>query len=201
VIRPDSGDPVDIICGDPFAPSDSPAYKGVAELLWETFGGTLNEKGFKQLDPHIGMIYGDSINYQRAVGMCKRLYDKGFVSTTCVLGIGSFNYQYVTRDTFGFAMKATWAEIDGVGHDLFKDPVTDDGVKKSAKGPLAVVEAENGGIKLIDQATPHQEASDLLQTVWEDGKSKATTEHAVISFQQHARRPTGASFGVPPGGT
>jgi nicotinamide phosphoribosyltransferase len=172
VIRPDSGDPVDIICGDEWEVKsdggDHPSSKGVAELLWEVFGGTVNDKGFKELDPHIGMIYGDSINYDRAEMMCARLADKGFASTNIVLGIGSYNYQYVTRDTFGFAMKATWAQIDGQGYDLYKDPVTDHSGKKSARGRLSVVMGEER-LHLLNQATPEEEERSLLKTVWEDG--------------------------------
>lgn len=172
VCRPDSGNPVDIICGKPLSdsPPETPEEKGVCELLWDVFGGTVNDKGYKELDPHVGMIYGDSINYDRAVEMCERLEAKGFASTNIVLGIGSFSYQYVTRDTYGFAMKATWAEINGEGHDLFKDPVTDDGVKKSAKGRLAVLRDDTGELQVVNQATPAVEAESLLEPVWENGE-------------------------------
>jgi nicotinamide phosphoribosyltransferase len=183
VIRPDSGDPVDIICGTlttgmrsildasfPQGNAVRPDEKGVCELLWDVFGGTINQAGFKELDPHIGMIYGDSINYQRADEMTKRLAAKGFASTNIVLGVGSYTYQFVTRDTFGFAMKATWAEVNGEARNLFKDPITDDGLKKSAKGRLAVLPGAHGGIRLVSEATPEQEAQSLLKPVWEDGK-------------------------------
>jgi nicotinamide phosphoribosyltransferase len=120
VIRPDSGNPADILCGLNTGPDMYhtkialyPAYKGVIELLWDVFGGTINEQGYKVLDPHIGAIYGDSITIERAEEICKRLEDKGFASTNVVLGIGSFTYQYNTRDTFGFAMKATYVEVNG----------------------------------------------------------------------------------------
>lgn len=169
VVRPDSGNPVDIICGDAAAPAGSPARRGLAELLWEEFGGTTNAAGFRELDPHIGMIYGDSITYDRAAEMMRRLQEKGFASTNIVLGVGSFSYQYVTRDTYGFAMKATWAQINGVGHDLFKAPVTDSGVKKSATGRLAIRDTGNE-LELLERATPEQEADSLLQPVWENGK-------------------------------
>jgi nicotinamide phosphoribosyltransferase len=169
VIRPDSGDPVKIICGDQYALADSPAHKGVIELLWDVFGGTTNSKGFRVLDSHIGTIYGDSITHERAEAICQGLRAKGFASTNIVLGVGSFTYQHVTRDTFGFAMKATWALVDGQGRDLFKDPVTDDGTKRSARGRLAVVQ-EGEVLRLINSATPADEARSLLQPVWQDGK-------------------------------
>lgn len=134
VIRPDSGDPVDIICGDPNAEPGSPAFKGAIALLAEVFGQTVNAKGYYELDQHIGLIYGDSITLPRAEQIFMRLEAKGFASNNVVLGIGSYTYQCNTRDTWGFAMKATGATINGVEHALFKDPVTDDGTKKSFKG-------------------------------------------------------------------
>lgn len=131
VIRPDSGDPVDIVCGLDYQeiddkgdydgdsklvkfegkfyqpewiaynsddgewvfnklktqPSES-EQKGVIELLWGIFGGTVNEQGFKVLDSHIGAIYGDSINLERQVAIYERLAAKGFAATNIVLGVG-----------------------------------------------------------------------------------------------------------------
>lgn len=175
VIRPDSGDPADILCGtlegfDPLAPAIKPEEKGVIELLWDVFGGTINSKGFKQLDPHVGAIYGDSITYERANDICRRLEAKGFASTNVVFGVGSFTYQHVTRDSLGFAMKTTWAQVDGETRDLFKDPVTDSGLKRSAKGRLAVHEID-GKPTLIENATREQEDSsdNLLRIVYENG--------------------------------
>ncbi len=167
VIRPDSGDPVDIICGNPLSENEN-ERKGVIELLWETFGGNTNSKGFKELDPHIGSIYGDSITVTRATQICERLKAKGFASTNVVLGIGSYTYQYNTRDTFGFAMKATYGEVNGQGRAIFKDPITDDGTKKSAKG-LIKIENVNGTYKLIDQTTWEQEKTGELKEVFRDG--------------------------------
>lgn len=168
VIRPDSGDPVDIICGNPDGKTEH-ERKGVVELLWETFGGQTNDKGFKELDPHIGAIYGDSITTARATQICERLKAKGFASTNVVLGIGSYTYQYNTRDTFGFAMKATYGEVNGVGREIFKAPVTDDGTKKSAKG-LMRVDLTDGTYTLRDQVSWEEEKQGALKEVFRDGK-------------------------------
>ena len=162
----------------PWKPSD----KGVIELLWDIFGGTTNSQGYKVLNPHIGAIYGDSITLERANEICRRLEAKGFASTNVVLGIGSFTYQYNTRDTFGFAMKATYVEkyerIPGVdfipttrGYEIFKDPITDDGVKKSAKGLLKVIQGEKG-LELKDQISWKElkQEDNLLKVVYENGK-------------------------------
>ncbi len=167
VIRPDSGDPVKIICGDPDGKT-IPERKGVVELLWDIFGGTVTEKGFKLLDPHIGAIYGDSINLERAAQICEGLKTKGFASQV-VFGIGSYTYQYNTRDTFGTAMKATYVVIDGEGREIFKNPVTDDGTKKSATGLLSV-KKENNHFVLYDKVSWEEEAQSELKTVFKDGK-------------------------------
>jgi nicotinamide phosphoribosyltransferase len=207
VIRPDSGDPVDIICGtvkvvkqlnedkgckviyneqyyDDLEPSHpkygcnhqlttkvSPNEKGVIELLWDIFGGTINEQGYKVLDPHIGAIYGDSITLDRQIQIYERLAAKGFASTNIVLGVGSFTYQMNTRDTLGFAAKGAWFEVDVDGekieYDIYKDPVTDSGkTKKSLKGLIMVDE----NLEVHTQCTNYQEARGILQTIYMDGK-------------------------------
>ena len=235
VIRPDSGNPVDIICGhstdgliqegdkyyvkgkyishkDQFGSEVWGSYekgeevtleerKGVIELLWDIFGGIINEQGYKVLDEHIGAIYGDSITIDRAEQICERLEAKGFATTNVVLGIGSFTYQFNTRDTFGFAMKATYVELmekndelvelpvnedEGnlgeapetykiIGREIFKDPITDDGRKKSARGLLMVGKDENGEYFLKDQATKEEEEQGCLETIYLDGKLTINT--------------------------
>jgi len=182
VIRPDSGDPVDILCGREERLSDAPGeYKtpaeiGVIELLWDVFGGTVNKQGYKVLDPHIGAIYGDSITIERADEICRRLEAKGFASTNVVLGIGSFTYQFNTRDTFGFAMKATYCEINGEGREIFKDPITDDGTKKSATGLLCVTRDEySGDYMLMDRVDWQTSKGGELKTIYRDGSFENTT--------------------------
>ena len=228
VIRPDSGDPVDITCGVNYieikdrnefygsegdvvkfegrfykaiADEDSDVgfffedlkkqpseneLKGVIELLWDIFGGTINEQGYKVLDPHIGAIYGDSITTERQKQIYERLAAKGFAATNIVLGVGSFTYQYNTRDTLGFAAKGAWFEVkepkeyseDGLdfggtkkSYNIYKDPVTDDGTKKSLKGLLHVNwDAVKGGYFVKTECTPEEENVGLLQVIYEDSK-------------------------------
>jgi nicotinamide phosphoribosyltransferase len=177
--------------------------KGVIELLWDIFGGTVNEQGYKVLDPHIGAIYGDSITPARQLEIYKRLAAKGFAATNVVLGVGSFTYQYNTRDTLGFAAKGAWFEVeewsnpcehgckenvllgdstdickDGCvqskhskkAYNIYKDPITDDGTKKSLKGLLQVNYDDNMEIECYTEQTPEQESQGLLQVIYEDGK-------------------------------
>lgn len=168
VFRPDSGDPVKVICGDPEAEVGSAEYKGAVECLWDVFGGTETEKGYKLLHERIGLIYGDSITLQRAKDILQQLEAKGFASTNIVFGIGSYTYQYQTRDSFGFAMKATWGQVNGESREIFKDPITDKGEKKSAAGLLRVEKSEQGFV-LFDRQTKAQEQQGELATVFENG--------------------------------
>lgn len=218
VFRPDSGDPVKIICGYNIVTSaevskmdyydlydsgyevifdiasnkyylieyqfdkyDGSVYDyelgseikaaealGAVECLASIFGVTVNENGFKTLNPRVGLIYGDSITPQRCEQMLAQLMAKGYASDNVVFGVGSFTYQYQTRDTLGFAMKATYVEIDGVGQEIFKDPVTDSGTKKSAKG-LVAVRKEEGVYTLYDQVSKWEFETSELKPVFLDG--------------------------------
>lgn len=172
VIRPDSGDPVEIICGTSYQIGSKFAEtKGLIENLWDTFGGTVNDKGFKVLDPHIGAIYGEAITLDRAEEIFDRLKAKGFASTNIVFGIGSYTYNTVSRDTLGQAMKATYSEINNEPVMMFKDPKTDDGTKRSQRGKVRVFK-EDRIIKYVDGLTNNSDESEenLLVPVFENGK-------------------------------
>jgi nicotinamide phosphoribosyltransferase len=151
--------------------------KGAVECLWDEFGGTVTDKGFKTIDRHVGLIYGDSITLERCETILQRLMDKGFSAGNVVFGIGSYTYQYITRDTFGMAVKATWGIVNGEERDIQKDPATDSGSKKSAKGLLRV-EKEGDNFVLYDCQRPFQEESGQLKEVFRDGK--------VVNFQTFA---------------
>lgn len=147
--------------------------KGLIECLWDTFGGTVTEQGYKVLDTHIGAIYGDSITYDLAKEICERLIAKGFATTNVVFGVGSYSYQGRTRDSLGWAMKATYAEIDGKPIMLMKDPKTDS-KKKSQRGKVAVLET-NLGLMMVDGIvgnTPQDKElldNSMLEPVFKDG--------------------------------
>ncbi|MDP4090031.1 MAG: nicotinate phosphoribosyltransferase [Bacillota bacterium] len=173
VIRGDSGDPVKIICGDKDAEEGSEEYKGTVELLWDIFGGTVNSKGYKVLNSRIGAIYGDSITVERCEEICRGLAEKGFAVSNCIFGIGSYTYQYNTRDTFGFALKATHAVINDEERFIFKAPKTDtDNFKKSQKG-MCYVYRDGQDILYKDELTIEEQAGyedNLLEVVFKDGK-------------------------------
>lgn len=155
----------------------TPAEKGTVELLWDVFGGTVNSKGYKVLDPHIGAIYGDGITPERATDIYTRLTDKGFAVNNVTLGIGSFTYQYVTRDSLGFALKATNAIVDGEERQVYKDPITDkvkgNNFKKSQRG-MCVVYRDGEDILYEDRLTMAEaearDSENLLQPVFKDSQ-------------------------------
>jgi nicotinamide phosphoribosyltransferase len=153
--------------------------KGLIQCLYEQFPGGETEKGFKLLADQIGAIYGDSITLERQAEIYARLMAKGFAPLV-VLGVGSYSYQFVTRDTHGSAVKATHVVRNGQGVDVFKDPKTDS-KKKSAKGLLRV-EFEHGRFVLYDQQTPEQETEGLLETVFINGElTRETTLNDIRS--------------------
>jgi nicotinamide phosphoribosyltransferase len=142
--------------------------KGAVQCLAEIFGTTTNAKGFKTLNRKVGLIYGDSITPERAEQILQRLEENGYASDNVVFGIGSYTYQYNTRDTLGFAMKATYIEKDGVGEAIFKDPITDSGTKKSARGLLRV-DLVDGEYVLKQDCTPEEAEGGELRVVYRDG--------------------------------
>lgn len=209
VIRPDSGDPVDIVCGKKWDDEQNPyneyadcIEKGVVELLWDIFGGELTSKGYKRLDKHIGAIYGDSINLERQIAIYTRLADKGFAATNIVVGVGSYTYVMLTRDSAGYAAKGAWfstREFTGVDasgqtdyilheYNIYKDPFTDSGTKKSLKGfcqvfnnrpdalPHELKYDGKDNLEVNTECTKEQEDGGLLQTIYEDGKFHNQTD-------------------------
>lgn len=164
VVRPDTGVPHLVICGDPNGETEA-ERKGLVRCLYESFGGTVNSKGFIQVDSHVGAIYGDSIDLLEQHKILEGLYQNGFATDNVVLGIGSYTYQYVTRDTFGFVCKATNCTINGEDKAIFKNPKTG-AWKKSHKGLLSV----NEDFSVVQNCSREQEATGMLATVFKDGQ-------------------------------
>ena len=176
-IRPDSGiSPLVILTGNPKAENPY-ERKGLIQCLWDLFGGTINSKGFKVLDIHIGATYGDAITPSMAFKICKRLMEMGFDTTCVTLGVGSYTYQMNTRDTLGQAYKLIAMTRDGEFYEVFKDPKTDKAeghnFKKSQRGKVAVIRDEDGEIKCVEGLTPktigRYESQNLLRTTYVEG--------------------------------
>ncbi|UJE34757.1 nicotinamide phosphoribosyltransferase [Acinetobacter phage vB_AbaM_P1] len=160
-------------------PITSEEAHGTIQCLWDQFGGVVNELGFKHLDSHIGMIYGDGITVQRSVAILSRLKEKGFASTNIVFGVGSYSLNMLSRDHLGIAIKATNAimNIEGetVELPIYKDPKTDTS-KKSAKGYLVVTTDEDGKIITKDEQTRESALhTGLLETVYMNGQFQVLT--------------------------
>lgn len=181
LIRGDSGDCVQVVTQTVFK-------------LWEIFGGTVNSKGYKVLDPHVKAIYGDSITIQRCEEIYQILAENGFACSNVALGVGSFSFQCIeeqqkveddvdggyinatvlkpfTRDTFSMCIKATYCEVDGNPVPIFKNP-KDGGFKKSQKGCCVVARDSDGKLAFTDghtwsEACMHSE--NLLTPVFRDG--------------------------------
>lgn len=208
VVRPDSGDPMKILCGENIKKFNSlteaqgavsldkeinriiaevngkfyqiiggvhprqieltPEQKGTFRLMEELFGAKVNSKGYKELNPKVGVIYGDAMHYDRYEAVLNKMEEMGYANTNLVIGVGGLLLQQHNRDDLGFAFKATFAVINGENVELFKDPITDPG-KKSHKGLMTLVK-ENGVYVTRDQVTEEEEKTGELQTVFLNGK-------------------------------
>ena len=163
LMRGDSGDCVEVVTKTVFK-------------LWDIFGGTVNSKGYKVLDPHVKAIYGDSITVQRCEQIYKILMQNGFACSNVALGVGSFSFQCIeedgilkpfTRDTFSSCIKATYCEINGKSVPIFKNP-KEGGFKKSQKGCCIV----NSDLTFTDGHTWAEayNENNMLQPIFSDGK-------------------------------
>lgn len=168
LMRGDSGDCIEVVTKTVFK-------------LWDQFGGTINSKGYKVLDPHVKAIYGDSITVQRCEEIYRILEENGFACSNVALGVGSFSFQCIeedgilkpfTRDTFSSCIKATYCEIGGKAYPIFKNP-KDGGFKKSQKGCCVVFKGSKDHIEFVDGRTWEEACNDsaqLLEVVFKDGK-------------------------------
>lgn len=167
LVRPDSGDMVEI------------AVKTI-EKLWNTFGGTVNSKGYKVLDSHIGIIYGDGCTLNNVKQVWEELKKKGFAANNIVFGVGAFCFSaviepdghmvVVTRDMFGIAMKATYGIVNGEPIMIYKDPKTDvSHLKKSHKGCCRIYYDDNEELQCED-GYDDVFGDGTLRTVFVNGK-------------------------------
>lgn len=194
VIRPDSGDPVDIICGlrtnphfttrihegkyeccfsphwddAPFVEVTEGQYYGAYYMLGKIFGWNTTTNDYRYPSTKVGLLYGDSITLERQRDIYARLESAHLAACNLVLGVGSYTYQFKSRDSLGFAMKATAIKINGELKPIFKQPKTDDGTKNSLKGLITVYE-ENDTYVAKDCVSEAEEKVGALEPVFVNG--------------------------------
>lgn len=171
VIRPDSGHPPSIICGDPDAAPGTPEHKGVLRLLHEEFGGSTNDKGYIELNPKIGLIYGDGMYLQRYEETLDLMKMMNFAANNLIIGCRGI-LRSGTRDTLGMALKATHVRVNGSPLDILKTPITDPG-KKSHTGFIRVVkDGPSGRYITLDHQKEEDccTGGDILQPVFRNGE-------------------------------
>ena len=139
IIRPDSGNPVDVLLGNGNSTSDTEAECiGLLQHLKHVFGTTINSKGYEVLSPQVRVVYGDGINMDRMERIYKGMTkDLNMSPENVCLALGAYILGNVTRDSLGFAVKASYSIVDGELQETYKDPKTDPG-KRSFKGRIAV---------------------------------------------------------------
>ena len=154
VIRPDSGNPIEIVCK-------------TLEILAEKFGYRLNQKGYKVLPDYLRIIQGDGINPKSLPQILDAIMEKGFSVENVNFGMGGGLLQQVNRDTMSWAMKASAICINGQWQEIYKDPITSQS-KRSKKGVLALVKSANNWetIKLSEL----NNQTNQLQTIFLNGK-------------------------------
>lgn len=201
VIRPDSGDPVDVICGlrtnphyntrikegryycnfNPFIDDEEDScyvevsegeYYGAYYMLGKIFGWNTTSRGFLYPSTKIGLLYGDSITLERQKQIYLRLESANMAACNLVLGVGSYTYQFKSRDSISFAVKATACVIDGELKEIYKHPKTDSGVKNSLRGLISVGKDKDGNYYPIDRQDWNGEGFGYLEVVFKDGELK-----------------------------
>ncbi len=165
VVRPDSGDPVDVV-------------HQCLVLLDEAFGHTVNSKGYKVLN-HVRVIQGDGINPNSIRAILERATSAGYATDNLGFGMGGALLQQLNRDTQKFALKCSAARVNGQWIDVYKEPITDKG-KMSKRGRMTLLQhREYGTFKTV--AVPPEATSldavekpigfdDAMVVVWENGQ-------------------------------
>jgi nicotinamide phosphoribosyltransferase len=162
VIRPDSGDPVQTLLK-------------VFEMLFDRFGFTTNSKGYRVLPKQVRVIQGDGIDYESIQMIYKTLMAKGISAENLLLGMGGALLQKVNRDTQKFALKCSYAEVNGETVNVQKSPteMNEQGelvksFKTSKAGRLKLIQTETG-LKTVRE---DERGEDILETVFENGEIK-----------------------------
>ncbi len=155
VIRPDSGDPVEIVVT-------------TIKRLMAKFGSSVNSKGYQVLPDCIRVIQGDGVSLSSIETILIAMEANQQSAENITFGMGGELLQKVNRDTLQFAMKASAAKVDGKWRDIFKAPVTDQG-KHSKKGRLAVIRDDAGQYQTVPEQSLGNKENRLV-TVFKDGR-------------------------------
>jgi nicotinamide phosphoribosyltransferase len=158
VVRPDSGPPAKIVIQ-------------CLEILAEKFGFRENSKGYKELPPCIGMIWGDGMDYYAIRDLLQALKDNGWSASVIVVGMGGGLLQKLNRDTQKVAIKGCNAIINGVNVPLYKEPITDPG-KNSKRGRVGLVQDTEGHYHTVQDTLNTGIYGDLLELVYLNGEMK-----------------------------
>ncbi len=164
VIRPDSGDPVKTLLK-------------VFEILFDRFGYETNSKGYRVLPKQVRVIQGDGIDYESIQLIYDALLKNNISAENLVLGMGGALLQKVNRDTQKFALKCSFAEVNGKEVEVQKSPmeINENGqlipsFKKSKAGRLKLIQTGNG----FNTVKEGESGDDILETVFENGIIKKT---------------------------
>jgi nicotinamide phosphoribosyltransferase len=156
VIRPDSGNPVEVIIK-------------VLNILWEKFGGEVNTKGYKVLDSHVRIIQGDGVNPDSIYEILFAMKEAGFSADNIAFGMGGALLQKLDRDTQKFAFKCSAIKRGGEWNDVFKSPITDI-AKESKKGRLKLIKLDSDkGEAMHTMQQNLSDEKDLLVEVFNNG--------------------------------
>jgi nicotinamide phosphoribosyltransferase len=162
VIRPDSGDPVEV-------------NRKLIEILGQKFGYTTNTKGFKVLN-NVRLIQGDGVNELTIRSILGAFMALGWSADNIAFGMGGALLQAIDRDTQKFAMKCSSVCIDGEWRDVQKDPITDSG-KKSKKGRVTLFKS---GKEYRSDVTPQLGWSDYGTGAWEESLDEVYRDGKLI---------------------
>ena len=183
VIRPDSGDPVAVV-------------HQCLELLDESFGHSINGKGYKVLN-HVRVIQGDGINPTSIRAILERITSAGYATDNVAFGMGGALLQRLDRDTQKFALKCSAARVNGEWIDVYKDPVTDKG-KQSKRGRMTLLQhREYGNFRTVPVSVEAESLAevekplgfdDAMVTIWEDGRIVHDDTFADIRARANAAR-------------
>ena len=143
------------------------------DSLWDTFGGTVNAKGYRVLDSHIGILHGEGVSLDNVHAILDAIVGAGYSTENIVLGVGAYVYSVlVSRDSFGQAIKATDVIINGKEMKIFKKPKSEkEAFKASHKGRVRVTIDEDGEITVKDNLTKEavEENPGSMLTIFNNG--------------------------------